>query len=140
MNVDKSYITGLYTDALDGQPDDFNIHSDGLMILAVATGGRTFHQTNARQILVDMVPPIAVLSLLNPRTVLHLLIQCYNSRPSYLLCTASDFSANAPYARAPDTSMSNAPTSSDASLEPSLESVLPTTPWTLPCVRVQQIL
>ena len=108
MNVEKSYITGLYTDALDGQPDDFNIHSDGLVILGVPTGGRTFRQTNARQILVDMAPPTAVLSLLNPRTALHLLIQCYNSRPSYLLRTAPDFSAIAPYARAFDTSMSNA--------------------------------
>ena len=66
MNVDKSYTTGLYTDALDGQPDDFNIHSDGLVILGVPTGGRIFRQTNARQILVDMAPPAAVLSLLNP--------------------------------------------------------------------------
>ena len=93
MNVDKNYITGLYTDAPDGQPDDFNIHSDGLVILGVPTGCRTFRQTNARHILLDMAPPTAVLSLLNPRTALHLLIQCYNSSPSYLLRTAPNYSA-----------------------------------------------
>ena len=108
MNVEKSYITGLYTDAFADQPEDFNIHPDGLVILGVPTGGRTFRQTNARQLLADMTPPTAVLSLLTPRTALHLLMKCYNSRPSYLLRTTSDFSAIAPYARDFDTSMSDA--------------------------------
>lgn len=82
MNIDTSYITGLDTDVLDDQPDDFNIHPDGLVIPGVPTSRYTFHQTKARQILTDIGPPTAVLSLLSPRTALHLLIQNYNSKPS----------------------------------------------------------
>ena len=64
-----------------------------------------------------MAPPTAVLSLLSRRTAPHLLMQCYNSKPSYLLRTAPDFSAIAPYARSFDTAMSDA-----------VASVLQTTP------------
>ena len=108
MNVEKSHITGYNTDLLPDQPEDFNIHPDGLVILGVPTGGHTFRQNKAQQILADMAPPTAVLSLLSPRTALHLLIQCYNSRPSYLLRTTSDFPTIAPSARHFDTSMSDA--------------------------------
>ena len=75
MNVEKSYITGLYTDAFADQPEDFNIHFDGLVILGVPTGGRTFRQTNARQLLADMTPPTAILSLLTPRTALSMCLR-----------------------------------------------------------------
>ena len=117
MYIQKSYITGLSTDCFVDQPEDFNIHPNGLVILGVPTGGRTFRQTKVNQILTDMASPTAVLSLLSPRTALHLLMQCYNSRPSYLLRTAPDFSAIASYARSFDTSMNNA-----------VASVLQTTP------------
>ena len=56
MNVDKSYITGLYTDALDGQPEDFNIHPDGLVILSVPTGGRTFRHGPTK---LSSLPPLS---------------------------------------------------------------------------------
>lgn len=38
----------------------------------------------------DMAPPTAVLSLLSPRTALHLVLQCYNPRPAYLLRTTAN--------------------------------------------------
>ena len=55
MNVQKSYITRLSTDCFSDQPEDFNIHPDGLVILDVPTGGRTFRRTKANQILTDMI-------------------------------------------------------------------------------------
>ena len=108
MNVEKSHIRGYNVEQHQDQPEDFNVNQDGLVILGVPTGGRNFCQTKAQQILRDMAPPTAVLSVLSPRTALHLLIQCYNSRPSYLLRTAPDFSAITSSARCFDIAMSQA--------------------------------
>jgi hypothetical protein len=88
----QSYITGINTDCLPDQPEDFNITPEGLMVLGVPTGGYNFRRAKAKQILENMASPTAVLSLLSPRTALHLIIQCYNPQPAYLLRTTSDFS------------------------------------------------
>jgi Reverse transcriptase (RNA-dependent DNA polymerase) len=108
MNIQKSYITGINTDCLPDQPEDFNITPEGLMVLGVPTGGYNFRRAKAKQILENMAPPTAVLSLLSPRTALHLIIQCYNPQPAYLLRTTSDFSAVAPFAQLFDKSITNA--------------------------------
>jgi Reverse transcriptase (RNA-dependent DNA polymerase) len=108
MNMDKSYITGYNTDMLPDQPDDFSIVPDGLIVLGVPTGTDNFRHAKAQQILKEMAPPTAVLSLLSPRTALHLLIQCYNQRPAYLLRTTSDFSTISDLAKTFDNSMSAA--------------------------------
>ena len=108
MNITKSYITGYNTDILPDQPEDFNITPEGLMVLGVPTGGYNFRCAKAQQILENMAPPTAVLSLLSPRTALHLILQCYNPQPAYLLRTTSDFSAVAPFAQLFDNSISNA--------------------------------
>jgi hypothetical protein len=55
-----------------------------------------------------MAPPTAVLSLLSPRTALHLLIRCYNQLPAYLLRTTSDLSTISDLAKTFDNSMSEA--------------------------------
>ena len=55
-----------------------------------------------------MAPPTAVLSLLSLRTALHLITQCYDPQPAYLLRTTSDFSAVAPFAQLFDKSITNA--------------------------------
>ena len=47
MNIQKSYITGLSTDCFANQPEDFNIHPNGMVILGVLTGGRTYRQAKA---------------------------------------------------------------------------------------------
>jgi hypothetical protein len=78
------------------------------MVLGVPTGRYNFRRVKAKQILENMAPPTAVLSLLSPRTALHLIIQCYNPQPAYLLRTTSDFSAVAPFAQPFDKSITNA--------------------------------
>ena len=108
VNTDKSFITGHLTDSLCDQPDDFEILSDGLIILGVPTGTSHFRRTKARQILSDMAPPTAVLSLLSPRTALDLILQCYNPRPAYLLRTTADFSDIATSVRVFDNSICDA--------------------------------
>ena len=83
VNIEKSYVTGDLTDCLPDQPDDFQIEPAGLVILGVPTGTNFYRRTKAQTILSDMAPPTAVLSLISPRTALHLLLQCYNLRPAY---------------------------------------------------------
>jgi hypothetical protein len=104
----KSYITGYNTDMLPDQPDVFPIVPDGLAVLGVPTGTDNFRHAKAQQILKEMAPPTAVLSLLSPRTALHLLIRCYNQLPAYLLRTTSDLSTISDLAKTFDNSMSEA--------------------------------
>jgi hypothetical protein len=104
MNTDKSYITGYNTDMLPDQPDDFSIIPDCLTVLGVPTGTDNFRHAKAQQILKEMAPPTAVLSLLNPLTALHFLIQWYNQRPAYLFRTTSDFSTISDLAKTFDNS------------------------------------
>ena len=93
MNVDKSYIIGARVDYEEEPPEGFNLSYEGHTILGVPTGCHDFSITQTQHLLSGMTPPQAVLSLLSPRTALHLLLQCYNPRPAYLLRTTSHFSA-----------------------------------------------
>ena len=98
MNVDKSHIVGARVDYEDEQPDGFNLLYEGHTILGVPTGCGHFSKSQTQQLLLGMAPPQAALSLLSPRTALHLLLQCYNPRPAYLMRTTSHFSAITSYA------------------------------------------
>ena len=55
-----------------------------------------------------MAPPTAVLSLISPRTALHLLLKCYNLRPAYLLRTIANITDIDVFASHFDTSICEA--------------------------------
>ena len=90
VNIHKSFITGQLIDSSPDQPEDFQLEPEGLMVLGVPTGTSHYRRAQADRILTGMAPPTAVLSLISPRTALHLLLQCYNPRPAYLLRTIAN--------------------------------------------------
>lgn len=86
----KSKITGPMVEASGFPPDDFEIVYDGLIALGVPVGNSGFQVDTTEALIAAMHPPTAAIQLLQPRTAILLLSACYDSRPSFLLRTASD--------------------------------------------------
>ena len=89
VNVSKSKITGLWAEGLYDPPDGFQVDRDGLVALGVPVGQLGYQQDRITESVREMEAPLAALKLMRPRTAIQLLLSCINSRPAFLLRTAS---------------------------------------------------
>jgi hypothetical protein len=99
VKVVKSKITGVNTNNMNGQPEDFVIESEGFIVLGIPVGSLQYCQNSTRDLLVRMAPPLQALRLLRPRSGFQLVSKCFSGRPAYLLRAISNFSAMATYAK-----------------------------------------
>jgi hypothetical protein len=90
VKVSKSKITGLLVQASGFPPDDFEIAEQGLIALGVPIGNAGYRSQTTERLIEAMHPPTQAFQLLRPRTALLLLSSCFDSRPSFLLRTASN--------------------------------------------------
>jgi hypothetical protein len=90
VKVSKSKITGVLVEASGFPPDDFEIVEEGLIALGVPIGRANYRSQTTERMIEAMHPPTAAFQLLRPRTAILLLSMCYDSRPSFLLRTASN--------------------------------------------------
>jgi Reverse transcriptase (RNA-dependent DNA polymerase) len=90
VKVSKSKITGSLVEASGFPPDDFEIVEQGLIALGVPIGNAGYRGQTTEAMIEAMHPPTAAIQLLRPRTAILLLSSCFDSRPSFLLRTASN--------------------------------------------------
>ena len=99
VKVEKSQITGVGTEEMEGQPADFVVASSGLIALGIPIGGLDYCKAQTEDLLLRMAPPLQALRLLRPRSGFQLVSKCFTGRPAYLLRASTIFAHVAKYAK-----------------------------------------
>ena len=107
VKVEKSKITGTNL-APANQPEDFTVQPNGFVVLGIPIGSPDYCEEKARDLLLNMAPPLLALRLLKPRSGFQLVSKCFSGRPAYLLRAISSFSEVAQYAEDFDKSICSA--------------------------------
>lgn len=99
VKVEKSQITGVGTEEMEGQPADFVVASSGLIALGIPIGDLHYCTAQTKDLLLRMAPPLQALRLLRPRSGFQLVSKCFTGRPAYILRASTVFAHVAKFAK-----------------------------------------